>query len=269
MSSENEYPDEYPHNNEWRISMGFDPIELPAEFMSVYGEPLVETEVQVEFPTQKLKKRTSPEKKHKPPKKSPTPALTNPPNPVADYIQNSKKPDQHTLTQLFNKQNAHSDDSESDDDFVAKKPRHQRKTPTIVSPNAQEIKRRSKAANRKLIPDLAQFGDLVTSTAKELNHPDYTSGRVNPGYILFGVVRGGDKDTVLVSWNKPEPIFCKNTGVVNHDTKLIEYADRTLVRVVAKSDDQQITKMNNFLRAAIYHEFFFKKGVGWTKHKWV
>ena len=30
-----------------------------------------------------------------------------------------------------------------------------------------------------------------------------------------------------------------------------------------------LAKMDNFLRAAIYHEFFFRKGIGWAKHKWV
>ena len=50
MSSENEYPDEYPHDNAWRISMGFDPIKLPHEFMSVYGDPIVESEVRVTLP---------------------------------------------------------------------------------------------------------------------------------------------------------------------------------------------------------------------------
>ena len=120
-----------------------------------------------------------------------------------------------------------------------------------------------------MIPDLAQFGDLVTSTAKELCHPCYVAGRVDPGYILFGAVKGGGKDTVLVGWNRPEKVFLKGKGAESNDTSIIGYADRTLVRVVAKSDDRQLAKMNNFLRAAIYHEFFFKGGVGWVKHKWV
>ena len=45
MSDENKYPDKYPHDNAWHISMGFDPIKLPQEFMSVYGDPIVESEV--------------------------------------------------------------------------------------------------------------------------------------------------------------------------------------------------------------------------------
>ena len=109
----------------------------------------------------------------------------------------------------------------------------------------------------------------MTSTAKELNHPSYLLGRIDPGYILFGVVRGGDKDTVMVGWNKPEPMLRQDKGYINDDIKVIEYADRNLVRVIAKSNDQNLAKMNNFLRAAIYHEFYFRKGIGWAKHKWV
>ena len=63
MSDENEYP----HNNAWRISMGFDPIELPHECMSVYGDPIVESEVKVTL----SKRNISPEKEtHNPNKNS-------------------------------------------------------------------------------------------------------------------------------------------------------------------------------------------------------
>ena len=51
MSEEDESPDEYPHDNAWRISMGFDPIEVPHEFMSVYGDPIIDPEANTPLPS--------------------------------------------------------------------------------------------------------------------------------------------------------------------------------------------------------------------------
>ena len=266
MSDDNEYP----HNNEWRVSMGFDPIELPHEFMSVYGDPVTEHDVKATFPNQKnkkLKRNISPDKVTRTKTKIPT----NPPsNPVSVFIEQTKKTDQHTLTQLFRRQSAQEfEDSESDPDFVTKKTRRKRESDPIVSPNSREIKRNAVKKRRKRDSDLAQLGDLVTSTAKELRHPSYLSGQIDPGYILFGVVKGGDRDTVMVGWNKPERVFLQDKGWANDEMKITEYADRTLVRVIAKNTDQELAKMNIFLRAAIYHEFHFKRGIGWKKHDWV
>ena len=90
MSDDNEYP----HNNEWRVSMGFDPIELPHEFMSVYGDPVNENDIKITFPNQKnkkLKRKISPEKETRTTKKKldyKTKIPSNPPsNPVASYIE--------------------------------------------------------------------------------------------------------------------------------------------------------------------------------------
>ena len=172
---------------------------------------------------------------------------------------------------MFGRQSAHKlEDSESDSDFVSKKTRHKPESDIFVSPrNSREIERNAVKKRRKLDADLAQLGDLVTSTAKELRHPSYLSGQIDPGYILFGVVKGGDRDTIMVGWNKPERVFLRDKGWANDELKITEYADRNLVRVIAKNTDQELAKMNNFLRAAIYHEFHFKRGIGWAKHKWV
>ena len=112
-------------------------------------------------------------------------------------------------------------------------------------PNSRDIACTLKN-RRKLDPKLVQFGDLVTSTAKELNHPHYISDDIDPGYILFGVVRGVDKDTVIISLGKVEHVFLKDESAVSNNVKVIEYADRTLVQVVEKLADANLEKINNF-----------------------
>ncbi len=106
MSSDNE-PEEYPHDNAWHTSMGFDPIEVPHEFMSVYGDP-IETEVRVNLPctskVKKLKRKTSPINATSTTENPPTPDTLihakNPTNPVSVYIEKHTKTDQRTLTQM-------------------------------------------------------------------------------------------------------------------------------------------------------------------------
>ena len=52
------------------------------------------------------------------------------------------------------------------------------------------------------------------------------------------------------------------------DFRDIKFVSRRLVRVVGKYDDGKLEKMNNFIKAAIFHEFHFKKNVGWLKYRW-
>ena len=237
--------EEYTSNNEWRSSMGFPIIEDDKDYCPVYP-PKAKVSPVVGSVTKKHKAAST--------------------SSVNDYILLSKKSDQSTLTQIY-KRAPTSPLEDSDDDFVTKK-RKPKVTPDRSYSARSPPKKRSKSHKRNKVPDLAQFGDLVSSSAKELNHPRYLSGDVDPGYFLFGVVRGGDEDTVMVAWNNIEPAL-KDAGSAKVDMKLMDYVSRNLVRVVGKYDDSKLIKMNNFIRATIYHEFTYKKGVGWVKFAWV
>ena len=97
MNSINEYPNEFPHNNKWHIRMGFNLVELPDKLILVYEDPTTISRVRIELKksqNQKMKRKTSPEKKTHTPKKPPTHdtnTLIKPStNPVVDYINNTK-----------------------------------------------------------------------------------------------------------------------------------------------------------------------------------
>ena len=47
---------------------------------------------------------------------------------------------------------------------------------------------------------MTQIGDIVQSTAKELPRPRLFFGEIDPGYLLSGLVKKGEKDTVDVAW---------------------------------------------------------------------
>ena len=85
---------------------------------------------------------------------------------------------------------------------------------------------------------------------------------------MFGVVKGGDKDTVMVAWNDVEPAL-KISESVNCEPYYMDYVSRNLVRVVGKYNNPNLRKMNNFLCATIYHQFRFRKGIGWVKFAWI
>ena len=147
-------------------------------------------------------------------------------------------------------------------------------------PKVTPVKSAAKREDRMKVsvPDLAQIGDIVTSTAKELNHPRYRFGDVPPGYIFFGVVEGESLDMVKVKWNKVEhrlrtaKIVKKRSVADSEVFNTIDYVSRAIVRVVAKFDDGGTRGLNTFLRAALYHEFYYQpvgEEKGWMMYDWV
>ena len=56
----------------------------------------------------------------------------------------------------------------------------------------------------KTYPALAQIVDLVTSTAKKLNHPCTLTGETGPGYLFFGIVVSSFPETVDATWTNVE-----------------------------------------------------------------
>ena len=116
--------------------------------------------------------------------------------------------------------------------------------------------------------DLAQVGDIVMATALKLDHPRYRSGDIDPGYIFFGLVKSSEAKTVDVAWSEVEVGHVQ--AKVKRGKDEVDYmgmicVSRSLVTVVVKYDQTNLDKLNHFIRAAIYAEFFFMRNVGWKR----
>ena len=182
--------------------------------------------------------------------------------PVTALLTKMKGADQTTLTQIFGRPviDLFSDESEEDDDFLPKKKRKMsiKQECKIITPTKLVICDRT----------FAQKGDLVTSTAAELNHPRLLFDDIDPGYVFHGHVTATDRTTVDVIWSTVE--FGHRQAKVAKQNKKKQFrgigcVSRKLVRIVAKYDSENLDKLNHFLKAAIYAEFFFTQKVGWKR----
>ena len=176
------------------------------------------------------------------------PSRTTTPNPK---ISLPVTPVQTTLTQLFGRNVDSpielSSEEQSDDDF---EPKPKRRNFCIAT--------------------IPQVGDIVMSTATELRHPRLLFGEIDPGYIFFGLVKNDDKDTVDVAWLPVEigharVNVARKKGEPQDKFRSIVTVSRRLVRVVVKFNQQSLEKLNNFLKAAVYSEFFYSRKVGWKR----
>ena len=159
---------------------------FPRDVTSVYG---------VKYPpSPPIKPRTlNPETPKKRKSFEPPPFTITP---VASLVMGFKNAEQSTLTQIFgqteigHKVNSPIDLSSSDgedDDFV------QMKKPRTIG---QFIKR--------MDSNLAQVGDIVIITARNLKHPRLLFGDIDHVYVFFGIVKACDLKTVDVSWSDVE-----------------------------------------------------------------
>ena len=84
--------------------------------------------------------------------------------------------------------------------------RRKRKEIRIVTPNKVSKKKKVRGVEKRGASDkyLAETGDLVMSTAKELAHSRMLFGDIDPDFF-FGVVISADHDSVEVAWNRAEP----------------------------------------------------------------
>ena len=109
---------------------------------------------------------------------------------------------QQTLTQLFAGQPESSSAEYSTDDDAFVTPSKIKRTHdkySLVTPPSAKKKRENKQ-----LGEPAREGDLVTSTAAELNHPRLLFGDIGEGYIFFGIVLEGDQTALKVSWSSVE-----------------------------------------------------------------
>ena len=111
---------------------------------------------------------------------------------------------------------------------------------------------------------MAQQGDLVTCTAKELNHPRLRFGNIAAGYF-FGVVVSGDNEMVCMDWNDVQHnlkvakvVKINERARAKYDVfREIKFVYRTLVRVVAKYDDPFMGRINHFVKSTIFLDFYY------------
>ena len=112
---------------------------------------------------------------------------------------------------------------------------------------------------------MAQVGDLVTSTAKELNPPRALSGEISPGSMFFGiVVISLDPNTVDFAWShvelghKSSDIVKPDIGRCGDDLYVVVCVDRRLVRIVAKNDNGNVDNVNHFFEIFCLHIILFQ-----------
>ena len=184
-------------------------------------------------------------------------------------IDKFKSAKQQTLTQLFagHPESSSAEDSTDDDAFVtpSKIKRTHDKYSLVTPPSAK------KKRENKQLGEPAREGDLVTSTAAELNHPRLLFGDIGEGYIFFGIVLEGDQTALKVSWSSVElghqkaRVIKKKGDKPGDFFKDIEWVSRRLVRAVARYNSGNLNRLNHFVKAAISAEFCFVKNVGWKR----
>ena len=186
-------------------------------------------------------------------------------------IDKLKSTSQQTLAQLFASCPESSPTKDStDDDVFMKSPKGKRKAPTCSLVSLPSAVYKSKRVNAN-VGEPAQRGDLVTSTAAELNHPRLLFDDIDEGYIFFGIVTQADQTALKVEWSMVEHGHQKARVVKKKGEKKgdhfrdIEWVSRRLVRVVARCNSGNLNRLNHFVKAAISAEFFFVRHVGWKR----
>ena len=103
--------------------------------------------------------------------------------PVATLVDQMKSVKQSTLTQMLGINDDDDDDLyTSDPDFVS--PKKAKKETVKKRGHNTPVKSCSfvsKVSEDRKNPHCVKIGDLIMSTASEINHPDYLSGRIGGG----------------------------------------------------------------------------------------
>ena len=124
------------------------------------------------------------------------------------------------------------------------------------------------------------MGDLVTSTARELDHPDYKTGKIEGAYIFWGIVRKYSQTTasrterIWVDWSQVEEghtlIKSDNNKILHRhpmDKELVNIPAvlKHKVRIIAKCNNPHLEGINRFLKIELLEEFYFIKPHGWRR----
>ena len=104
--------------------------------------------------------------------------------PVATIVDRMMSVKQSTLTQMFD---IHDDDWDTDDpDFISRK---KAKKDTVkkrgYNTPVKSWSSVSEVTEDRNSPHCVEVGDLLMSTASEISHPDYLSGKISGVYIFF------------------------------------------------------------------------------------
>ena len=117
------------------------------------------------------------------------------------------------------------------------------------------------------------------STASEINHPDYLSGRIGGDYIFFGIARSYsppqnpiDKEKINVDWSTvdDDQTLIKSANKtrlhrhpIDEEDPVIPAVLKNKVRVIAKRNNPHLEGINRFLRVELLDEFYFIEPKGW------
>ena len=200
--------------------------------------------------------------------------------PVGEYIAKMKECNQRTLTQMLGVENE--EDSSSDEAFHTKKAaRFVAVTPSPAK--ARPMKRVKKNTHPKKPPKTHKhkIGDLVTSTASEIGHPEYQCGRIGGAYVFFGLIVGNPEDRSSKLFNKnPDYINVRWSAVENGHTLVksankdvkheMQIVDNTVIavqkgklRTIVRYNNPHLDSINSFVKEAILLEFYFIEPHGW------
>ena len=191
---------------------------------------------------------------------------------------------QTTMTQIYDL--SRSDDADS---FVT--PPAKRKAAAITITPAKKVHMTAHKKNLEL-KNLFEIGDLVRSTAGEINHPAYYKGEIDKGYIILGAVKdyrkreyfsgpgATDPEHMIVQWQNIEingtryhDAFDTRKIVLiyedEHDWENVvvqfDCVNKGMLTRVGKFESNDVTKMNEGIQAMVWDNFWHSNRKGWMK----
>ena len=108
-------------------------------------------------------------------------------------------------------------------------------------------------------------GDIVMAYAADIDHPAYKAKTVAANYIIFGAVnrfayRASDVD------KHNELLDVQWAAVDGKQDYKIRPVHNWETKVVVKWDTLEVEGMNDFVKDAVYQNFYWKRREGWFAH---
>ena len=186
---------------------------------------------------------------------------------------------QSTLTQIYNP----NDEEESSIEEMLrpiKKTKKRKSTGTMG--------RTTVRSSEKFDGKLFEVGELVMSTAGDINHPAVDASLISPSYIIIGSVTGWrnrkwalgqttDFDHVVVNWMNVEAggnryqDFKDGNPCYEDDCRLFnifvnfDFVHTNKLNSLAGMDVGNVDKMNGFIKEMVYDNFCHGSKRGWMK----
>ena len=188
-------------------------------------------------------------------------------------------PKQSTLTQIYKRDE---DEESSVEEMLSP-----------INPNKRRKNTKTKGrvtvkASKKIEGNLFEIGDLVMSTAGEINHTAVEDKLISPSYIFLGCVTGwrtrkwacgraSDFEHVFVNWMTIEagghryqdfkdgnPLYDDNCRLLNIFVNY-DFIHTNKLHLVAGANVAEVPQMNGFIEDLAYENFKHGTKRGWMK----